>query len=121
MATEHIWLLWLQVIHSRFGPVPHIIVMIFAFVTNIIVAGLVMAEGTRVLTWLCQGMYLSTSHVLYYSASVYVCLSVCLYGNMYLCLFLCMSLSVYVYLSVHMSVCVSLYVTGSAPRCPDNS
>lgn len=45
---------FLQVIRSRFGQAAHVIVMIFAFVTNIIVAGLVMSEGTRILTWLCQ-------------------------------------------------------------------
>src|SRR6218665_273290 len=107
---------WLQVIRSRFGPVPHIIVMIFAFVTNIIVAGLVMADGTRVLTWLCQGMCFAWSFLLLCLVCLSVCLSVCLYlclpvylYILYVFLFVCLFICIFC-----LSFCLSVYSASGA-------
>ena len=44
-----------QVIRARFGAPAHITLIVFAFVCMALVTGLVMTEGTRVLTSLTDG------------------------------------------------------------------
>ena len=46
---------FLQVIRARHGAVTHLIVMTFALFTNAVIAGMVMTEGTTILTSVTDG------------------------------------------------------------------
>ena len=44
-----------QVIYHRYGAVPHVTVMVFAFIANIVISGMIMYEGTIILSELTVG------------------------------------------------------------------
>ena len=45
----------LQVIYARFGSKPHIIMIFFALLTNLLIAGMVMSEGSVIMATLTDG------------------------------------------------------------------
>lgn len=54
-----------QVIRARFGAPAHVTLMVFAFMCMALVTGLVMTEGTRVLTKLTDGKCFYTFKMLF--------------------------------------------------------
>ena len=49
-------LLSYQVLYARFGAGTHVVVMVFALICNIMVVGMVMLEGTRIMVAVTQGV-----------------------------------------------------------------
>ena len=46
---------YFQVIYARFGSKPHIMMIFFALLTNLLIAGMVMSEGSVIMATLTDG------------------------------------------------------------------
>ena len=62
----------LQVIYARFGSKPHIMMIFFALLTNLLIAGMVMSEGSIIMATLTDGKMHSMTLSRCVRTSVYV-------------------------------------------------